>query len=74
MTAGIIAIERSRRHPDLWNVWTLERVKAAFSCGKGTPADFREFIRANSKYARFITSPAEIEKFLTKYNGEVFPA
>ena len=65
MSTGIIAIERSRRRPDLWNVWTLERVEAAFSLGHGTLADFRKFVRNNSKYAHFITDPAEIEKFLT---------
>ena len=71
MNAGIIAIECSRRQPDLWNVWTLERVKAAFSLGHGTLADFRRFVRDNSRYAHFITDPSEIEKFLTKYNEEV---
>ena len=64
MNAGIIAIECSRRRPYLWNVWTLERVEAAFSLGHGTLADFRKFVRNNSKYVHFITDPAEIEKFL----------
>ena len=64
MNAGIIAIECSRRQPDLWNIWTPERVKSAFSLGHGTPADFHKFIRANSQYAHFITAPEEIDKFL----------
>ena len=71
MNTEIIAIECSRRRPDLWNVWTLERIKSAFSLGHGALADFRKFVRANSQYAHFITAPAEIEKFLTKYNEEV---
>ena len=70
MNAEIIAIECSRRRPDLWNVWTLERIKSAFSLGHGTLADFRRFVRDNSHYAHFITAPSEIEKFLTKYNKE----
>lgn len=71
MNAEIIAIECSRRDPELWNVWTLGRVQAAFSLGHGTPADFQRFVRDNSHYAHFITDPSEIEKFLTKYNEEV---
>ena len=71
MNTEIIAIECSRRRPDLWNVWTLERIKSAFSLGHGTPADFQRFVRDNSHYAHFITDPSEIEKFLTKYNEEV---
>ena len=71
MNTGIIAIECNRRRPDLWNAWTLERIKSAFSLGHGTLANFRRFVRDNSHYAHFITDPSEIEKFLTKYSEEV---
>ena len=71
MNAEIIAIECSRRDPELWNVWTLGRVQAAFSLGRGTPADLRKFARDNSQYANFITAPAEIAEFLAKHREEV---
>ena len=71
MNAEIIAIECNRRQPDLWNVWTLERVQAAFSLGHGTPADFQKFAGNNALYAHFITNPAEIAEFLAKHREEV---
>ena len=70
MNAEIIAIECNRRAPELWNVWTLERVQAAFALGRGTPADFRRYARDNSRYAHFITAPAKIARFLVKHSGE----
>lgn len=69
MNTEIIAIECSRRRPDLWNIWTLERIKKAFAMGRGTTSDFKRFVRDNSRFATFITTPTEIAEFIAK-NGE----
>lgn len=61
----IAAIEISKRAPDCWNVWTLERVRGAFSCGRGTPADLARYMRENAPYCEWITDPAEIAAFIS---------
>ena len=60
----IAAIEISKRAPDCWNVWSLERVRGAFGFGHGTPADLARYMRENAKYCKWITDPAEIAVFI----------
>ena len=60
----IVAIEISKRAPDCWSVWTLERVRGAFSFGRGTPADLVRYMRENVHCCEWITDPADIAAFI----------
>lgn len=60
----IAAIEISKRAPGCWSVWTLERVRSAFSFGHGTPADLARYMRENALCCEWITDPAEIAAFI----------
>lgn len=46
--------------------WTPERIKNAFSYGRGTEADLLEYIKNNKSYCYFIdTESAAFEKLTT---------
>lgn len=50
----IIAIEYSKKNPELYNIWDSERVKNAFNFGNGTIEDLKRYANNNKKYCTIV--------------------
>ena len=54
MKNQVIAIEYSKKNPELYNVWDEERVKNAFNNGHGTIDNLREYANNNRQYCTIV--------------------
>lgn len=50
----IIAIEYSKKNPELFNYWTEERIKGAFNFGNGTIKDLKRYAKNNKQFCTIV--------------------
>ena len=50
----VIAIEYSKKNPELFNTWDIDRIKNAFNNGHGTIKDLKRYAKDNTKYCKVV--------------------